>query len=95
MQDVMKDAIDYYGENNQIIVAIEEMAELQKELVKHLRGIGDRGNIIEELVDVQIMMDQLTMIFEMQDIERIIITTHKLHRLAGRIRKERSRYGKA
>lgn len=37
------------------IVAMEEMAELQKEISKELRGQGDRDGILEELADVMIV----------------------------------------
>lgn len=41
-----------FGEDNQIIVAIEELAELQKELTKWIRGKGHICNIAEEIADV-------------------------------------------
>ena len=37
------------------IVAMEEMAELQKEISKELRGQGERNGILEELADVMIV----------------------------------------
>lgn len=46
----------------QKIVAIEELSELQKELCKSLR-CADRGRIAEEIADVQIMLDQMVMLF--------------------------------
>lgn len=50
---------DKYGIEKQCIIAIEEMAELQKELTKDLRGIGEIKNLIEEIADVEIMIEQL------------------------------------
>ena len=41
------------GHRNLIIV-MEELAELSKEISKELRGKGDRYNILEELADVQL-----------------------------------------
>lgn len=41
-----------YGENKQVIVAMEECAELIKELSKHLRGKENLINISEEIADV-------------------------------------------
>lgn len=41
------------GHHNLIIV-MEELAELSKEISKQLRGKGDNINILEELADVQI-----------------------------------------
>lgn len=59
-------AIETYGINNQVIVAIEELSELQKELCKVLRiNLGrPRSRMAEEIADVEIMLEQLKMIFK-------------------------------
>lgn len=53
---VSKDILDrnkeLYGDNIAKCYAVEEMAELAKELIKDIRGIGNRENIIEEIADV-------------------------------------------
>jgi|LGOV01.1.fsa_nt_gb NTP pyrophosphatase (non-canonical NTP hydrolase) len=41
-----------YGGKSQIIMAIEEMSELTKELTKYLRGKGNMIHIKEEAADV-------------------------------------------
>ena len=56
-------AIMHYGEDLQQIVAMEEMAELTQQISKMLRGKGDLGHLAEEIADVQIMLDQLVMIY--------------------------------
>ena len=61
--DIIEAAIDRYGAEHQIIVAIEELSELQKELTKYLRGAGNLRNIAEETADVRIMLSQLGFIF--------------------------------
>ncbi len=43
----------------QVIVAVEELSELSKELTKYLRHQGNMENIIEEIADVEIMTEQL------------------------------------
>ena len=60
MADVLKQSIDSNlqdgnprGHRNLIIV-MEELAELSKELSKHLRDKGDQYCILEELADVQL-----------------------------------------
>ena len=55
--------IEKYGEL-QIVVAIEELAELQQELSKALRGKEDKKKIVEEMADVYIMLDQLKIMFD-------------------------------
>ena len=57
--------INSYGTKSQEDVAIEEMAELQKAILKHRRYTGDetRAEIIDEIADVEIMIEQLKIIF--------------------------------
>lgn len=44
---------------SQVIMAIEEMSELQKELCKLYRGIYKKENIAEEIADVLITVSQI------------------------------------
>jgi NTP pyrophosphatase (non-canonical NTP hydrolase) len=67
--EILQEAIKKYGVNNQCDVCIEEMSELTKELLK-LRWESTqagfqkrRENIKEEIADVQIMLDQMRIIF--------------------------------
>lgn len=39
---ILENAIQIYGKDLQIIVAIEELSELQKELTKYLRGFDNK-----------------------------------------------------
>jgi hypothetical protein len=81
-------AIRAYGEPAQIDMAIEEMAELTKALCKIKRAqdgceaTAAIGNAVEEMADVQIMLDQLRIIFHRSTEE---IEEAKLERLAGRL----------
>ena len=62
-------AITTYGAPAQMDMAVEEMAELTKALCKIKRAQAGSevtaaiGNVIEEMADVQIMLDQLRIIF--------------------------------
>lgn len=60
----MKSAIARYGTTSQLIVAMEEMAELTKELSKFFRGAHNEDSIAEEIADVRIMLDQLQIMFD-------------------------------
>ena len=62
-REIYQAAIDTWGEDNQLIVAVEEMAELTKEICKRQRGDGDIYDIAEEIADVRICLEQLEMIF--------------------------------
>ena len=55
--------IDTFGESAQMIVALEECSELQKEITKLLRGKGNIEHLAEEIADVEIMLEQIKLIF--------------------------------
>lgn len=87
-----KDRIEYckrfvaaWGESSQILLAVEEMAELIKALMKyHNRGNGNTGKIREEMADVKNMLLQLEVIFGNVDRE----LDEKLKRTAGLLYKK-------
>lgn len=63
MREVFKQAIETYGAEGQLNVAIEELSELIKEICKHKRGADNTEAIIEEMADCYIMLEQMQMIF--------------------------------
>ncbi len=87
-RDIMLRAIHRYGETAQIDMAVEEMAELTKALCKVKRATPGAtttaaiANVIEEIADVQIMLDQLRLIFARSTDE---VEEDKLRRLLSRI----------
>lgn len=64
---IYKKAIETYGEHSQITMVFEEMSELQKELCKYLRGLGVIENIAGEIADVEIMLDQMKLLFNIEN----------------------------
>lgn len=60
----MRDIVEFYGKDMQLNICIEEMSELIKELCKVKRGKPNRDNIAEEMADVRIIMEQLSIIFD-------------------------------
>ena len=83
---VYQEAIQQYGKESQIDVAIEEMAELTQALLHERRGRS--ANIAEEIADVRIMLRQLELIFSCTE-EVETLRQKKITRLAGRIHKDR------
>lgn len=61
---IYKSALNTYGSENQTRMVFEEMAELQKELCKSLRGEDNIEAIAEEIADVQIMLAQMIMLYD-------------------------------
>lgn len=94
--DILQKAIDTYGEQMQIDVAIEEMAELTKALIKERRETKNNAkaivDICEEIADVAIMLEQLMMIFDFQlDDDNTSVSDfvkHKINRLESRLNKQ-------
>lgn len=86
-RDTYAAAVSTYGKHSQFIMAMEEMAELTKELSKNIRGEKNISGISEEIADVEIMLEQLKIIFG----NRAEVDQHrsyKLERLAGRLMDE-------
>lgn len=64
-EKILKMIIEKYGKNKQVGQAIEEMAELTIELNKNInRNKNNETEIILEIADVQIMLAQLVLIYD-------------------------------
>lgn len=81
-------AIDKYGKTLQMVVAIEELSELIKELTKNIRGKNNHDAIVEEIADVYIMLDQVMMMNDIWLNEVVEKMHEKLNRLKERINEE-------
>ncbi len=66
-KSVCNRAVYTYGKTPQLIMCMEEMAELTKTLSKDIRGKTDIENISEEIADVEIMLAQLKIIYDCKD----------------------------
>lgn len=88
MMTIFEKAIETYGADLQKQVAIEEMAELTKEICKDFRGKGNREQIIEEIVDVYIVLEQLLIMYDINATEFGETRANKIRRLKERLREE-------
>ena len=77
-------AIDTYGPDAQLKMVLEEMSELQKEICKFWQGKDNKGQIAEEVADVEIMLKQVRMIFGI-DQDTDYLKKQKLLRLMKRL----------
>ncbi|WP_287827079.1 hypothetical protein [Oscillibacter sp.] len=86
--DLLTRAVKTYGKDAQMDMAVEEMAELTKALCKVKRAApgcetaAAVSNVFEEIADVQIMLDQLRIIFGGSTID---LEDGKLDRLKRRL----------
>lgn len=85
---ICRAALEVFGAEAQITMVFEEMAELQDVLCKFLRGRVDedtRTHIAEEIADVDIMLQQMVMLFDCAgQVDKF--RRYKLERLAERIK---------
>lgn len=95
-KSILQKAVETYGVNAQIDVAVEEMAELTKALMKDRRNrtfnkynfgifVKDMMPVYDEIADVLIMLEQIQMIFDCEkDVEEI--KGQKIQRLENRLK---------
>lgn len=83
-EDLYDRVIFRQGCDAQICMMFEEMSELQKELCKSMRGKQNTSAIAEEIADVEIMLEQMKLLFEIDDkVEEF--KRYKLERLQRRL----------
>jgi len=76
------------GKEFQVMLALEEMTELSKELIKNInRKENNNQEIIEEIVDVYIMLEQLKIVYNISEQEFMKVMDIKLGRVKKRIDK--------
>ena len=91
-QKTLQKAINWYGADKQMLIAIEELSELQKAIVKYFRKPTEetKNDISEEMADVYVMLKQLE-IMHKNDTEVQKNIDYKIKRLQERIKKEENR----
>jgi hypothetical protein len=95
---INNETMDRYGIERQSLVAMEELAELQKAISKLVRNPeertkplefkGLRHNLIEEMADVIICMDQLKEYYNINHAEIQSVIASKQARQAKRLEEE-------
>lgn len=65
--EIYKKLREQNGDTAQLVVAVEELSELTKEITKCLRNKGNLDHLAEEVADVEIMVEQVKLIFNVQD----------------------------
>lgn len=79
-----KVALRKWGIDSQVMMAVEEMSELTKEICKLFRGQGTMEALADEIADVTIMLEQLRQIYNISDMVEDHIDM-KIHRLQERL----------
>ena len=84
-KNIMQNAVRKYGVDAQDDIAIEEMSELTKAIIKNRRykTFATLESIYEELADVYIMLEQIMMSLDKDRVQNYI--NSKLKRLNERL----------
>lgn len=82
-QEMYKKAIELWGSPSQMLMVVEEAAELTQALMKSIREGAITFGVVEEAVDLQIMLNQLKAILDKDKYDEMY--AYKLNRLRGRI----------
>lgn len=88
-REILQKAIETFGKDYQLTVAIEELSELAKELCKFKRYGNNRNEIIEEMGDVCIVLSELMLILEIEPEELDEAEDEKIERLETQIALEK------
>ena len=86
--EILKKAVEHFGVYPQMFMLCEEMAELTKAIMKCKRYDFDcsTDNLMEEIADVEIMIEQMRIIFNTDIIDKYRV--EKLERLSTIIQNE-------
>ena len=89
---IIQDIINHYKKEDQVLQAVEEMSELTKELIKNInRNKDNEKEITLELADVQIMLMQIMIIYDIDPNKVLGGIEYKLLRQKERIENESKR----
>ena len=67
-KQIVAKVLKYKGKDFAVLCAVEEMAELTKNLLKDInRGKGDMDEVFEEICDVYITLEYLKIIYGISD----------------------------
>lgn len=83
MDEIIKEMVEKF-KDKQMIIAIEELSELQKEICKALRGQANKQALIEEVADVEIILKQIKYYYNLKEEEIKEKINYKLERTKRR-----------
>ena len=82
-RQTFREAIETWGAETQIDLALEELGELQTALARHRRGRADVEDVAEEIADVRIMARQLSVVYGEDRVDSHV--ERKMERLRERL----------
>lgn len=88
MREIYEQVLKHYGGEHQVKKTIEESKELRLELIRDLRGFGNREAIKSEIADNQNMMDEMIIYYGFTQDEILTERVYKMDRTLNRMKKE-------
>ena len=82
---IYTNALIRFGDKAQMVIALEELSECQKEICKQLRGYSNLEQLAEEIADATIMLEQMRLFFGLNDLVCKKMD-EKVMRLDGRLK---------
>lgn len=84
-KSIYEKALEKWGIETQILMCIEELSELIHALVKYGRKINgsSKDKIAEEIADVELMIEQMKVAFNIQKLDIENLKLKKIQRLEG------------
>lgn len=64
--NIYEQAVAKFGEDHQILKAVSELNELATALMHYREGKATSEQVMNEIADVQILLEQLEIIYEME-----------------------------
>lgn len=86
VNSTIRKAIETYGKDMQLTVAVEELSELIKEICKNRRGFDNVLGITEEMADCYIILAELQHIFSIDSKRLNTMIEFKIDRLEKHLR---------
>ena len=89
---ILADNIKAHGVSEETVIAMEELAELIQAIskVKRYGFVGEyKDNLIEEIADVDIVITELLMMFDISQDEFYNVIDKKIQRLRKRLEEKR------
>lgn len=82
--EILREAIEKYGRDAQILMCCEECGELITSLMQHYRGRVTDEDVATEIADVMIMCKQMSLLFGDEKVKEQ--KEYKLKRLTERLK---------
>lgn len=85
IEDKLRNIIEYFGKQHQIIKLGEEVGELNKAILRYEDGYTrTTGEIYDEIADVYVMLEQIRLMYKLDDLEIATIIQMKIDRTLDR-----------